>query len=124
MSDRPLRRRTDAEPRDPLVLRALVVDDDENYRFFLGTLVGRFGFNVTSAIDGQHALDLIAGNPPFDLLIVDCEMPRLNGLELIAQIRGDDRYADVHAVMITAREDPQTKISALRLGYDDFMTKA
>src|SRR5438477_5793572 len=124
MTDRPLRRRSDLEPHDPLALRALVVDDDENYRFFLATLVGRFGFGVTNAADGQQALEIIEANPPFDLLIVDYEMPRINGLDLITQVRAEDRYADVHAVMITAREDIHTKISALRLGYDDFMTKS
>lgn len=124
MNDQPLRRRKDFEPQEPIVLRALVVDDDDNYRFFLSTLVTRFGFVVTTASDGQQALDAIAVNAPFDLLLVDFEMPRVNGLELIAQIRAEDRYADVHAVMITAREDVQTKITALRLGFDDFMTKS
>src|SRR5438105_1919286 len=121
MTDRPLRRRSDLEPHDPLALRALVVDDDENYRFFLATLVGRFGFGVTNAADGQQALEIIEANPPFDLLIVDYEMPRINGLDLITQVRAEDRYADVHAVMITAREDIHTKISALRHGGDEFI---
>jgi len=124
MTDRPLRRRSDLDPQDPFVLRALVVDDDENYRFFLSTLVARFGFQVTTASDGHQALETIAANTPFDLLLVDFEMPRVNGLELITQVRAEERYIDVHAVMITAREDVQTKITALRLGFDDFMTKS
>jgi len=124
MIDRPLRRRSDYEPNEPASLRALIVDDDEHYRFFISTLASRFGFNVTSAVDGQMALATIADGPAFDLLIVDCEMPRLNGLEMITQVRAEDRYADVYAVMLTAREDVQTKISALRLGYDDFLTKS
>src|SRR5438552_3345339 len=124
MIDRPLRRRSDYEPNEPASLRALIVDDDEHYRFFISTLASRFGFNVTSAVDGQMALATIADGPAFDLLIVDCEMPRLNGLEMITQVRAEDRYADVYAMMLTAREDVQTKISALRLGYDDFLTKS
>jgi diguanylate cyclase (GGDEF)-like protein len=107
-----------------MVLRALVVDDDENYRFFLSTLVGRYGFAVTCAGDGQQALDVIGGLPPFDVLIVDCEMPRVNGLDLISTVRNDERYGDVHAVMITGREDVETKINALRRGYDDFIAKS
>jgi diguanylate cyclase (GGDEF)-like protein len=124
MIDRPHRRRNDYDPGEPAPLRALVVDDDENYRFFLSTLVGRFGFVATAAADGVKALETIAGNPPFDLLLVDFEMPRMNGLDFIAQVRADDRYADVHAVMVTAHEDVQTKIGALRLGYDDFLMKS
>jgi len=121
--DRPLRRRSDFEPGEPAPLRALVVDDDENYRFLLSTLISRFGFNVTAVMDGVQALATIAEAPLFDLLIVDCEMPRLSGLELITSIRAEERYADVYAVMLTARQDVQTKLSALRLGYDDFMIK-
>ena len=124
MTERPLRRRSDYEPNDAMVLRALVVDDDENYRFFLSTLIGRYGFSVTTAGDGQQALDIISQAPPFDVLIVDCEMPRVNGLDLISNVRDEERYSDVHAVMITAREDVETKISALRLGYDDFIAKS
>jgi diguanylate cyclase (GGDEF)-like protein len=124
MTDRPLRRRTDLEPNESPALRALVVDDDDNYRFFLSTLVSRYGFTVTGVMDGHYALSAIADAPVFDLLIVDCEMPRLSGLELITAIRAEDRYSDVFAMMITARHDVQTKLSALRLGYDDFMTKS
>lgn len=124
MTERPFRRRSDFEPNDSVALRALVVDDDENYRFFLSTLVSRYGFTVTSASDGQQALERISDAPPFDVLIVDCEMPRVNGLDLIANVRGEERYSDVHAVMITARDDVETKISALRLGFDDFIAKS
>jgi len=124
MIERPLRRRSDYEPNEPAPLRALVVDDDENYRFFLATLVGRFGFVATTAADGVKALETIADAAVFDLLLVDFEMPRMNGLDFIAQVRAEERYADVHAVMVTARDDVQTKISALRLGYDDFLMKS
>jgi diguanylate cyclase (GGDEF)-like protein len=122
MSDKPLRRRSDAEPSEP-ALRALIVDDDENYRLFLSAVVSRFGFAAVSATDGEHALEILASSPQFELLLIDFEMPRQNGLQAIAAIRADDRFADAFAVMITARDDVQTKIDALRLGYDDHITK-
>jgi diguanylate cyclase (GGDEF)-like protein len=124
MHNRPLRRRSDLDPYEPLALRALIVDDDEHYRFYLATLVSRFGFHATSVGDGEQAIAAITDAPLFDLLIVDCEMPRLSGLEVITRVRAEERYVDVFAVMLTAREDVQTKISALRLGYDDFLTKS
>lgn len=122
MSDKPLRRRSDAEPAEPN-LRALVVDDDENYRLFLSAVGSRFGFATVSATDGEQALEILNSSPLFDLLLIDFEMPRQNGLQTIALVRSDDRFADAFAVMITAREDVQTKIDALRLGYDDYITK-
>ena len=123
MPEKPLRRRSDGEPNEPS-LRALIVDDDENYRFFLSTVVKRFGFATTSASNGTQAIEILHNSPPFDFLLIDYEMPNGDGLETIAAIRGDERFSDAFAVMITARNDVQTKIEALRLGYDDYINKS
>src|SRR5688572_15374643 len=100
----PLRRRTDREPAEPAPLRALVVDDNDAYRAYVAKLVARFGFAVSTCSDGLEATEVLR-DQLFDLLVVDCEMPRLGGLELIGRIREDERFADVYAVMLTARED-------------------
>lgn len=124
MTNSPLRRRSDAQTDDPGPLRALVVDDHEGYRGYIATIVERFGFQVRECADGAEALQALHGEPPFHLLIVDCEMPRMSGLALIGAVRAQEQYADTYAVMLTAREDLETKISALRLGFDDFMVKS
>ena len=123
MSEKPLRRRADGEPYDAS-LRALIVDDDENYRFLLSSIVSRFGFTTASAADGSQALEILDVAPPFDLLLIDLEMPRVNGLETITAIRADPRFAESFAVMITGRDDVATKIEALRRGFDDYISKA
>jgi diguanylate cyclase (GGDEF)-like protein len=105
-------------------LRVLIVDDDENYRIWLAALLRRFGFAVSTAPDGLAAIEFIEECPAFDLLIVDCEMPRMDGLAFIQQARSHERGIDVFALMITGREDIETKISALRLGFDDFIVKS
>ncbi len=87
-------------------------------------LASQFGFSVTGCGDGAEALEILHEGSFFDLLIVDSETPRLSGLELIGAVRDHDIHSDVYAVMLTAREDVGTKIEALRLGFDDFMTKA
>lgn len=123
MSERPLRRRSDGEPSDAS-LRALIVDDDENYRFLLSSIVSRFGFATTSAGDGTQALEILDIAPPFDLLLIDLQMPRVDGLQTITSIRADPRFSEAFAVMITGHDDVQTKIEALRLGYDDYISKS
>ena len=124
MSTPPFRRRTDSAPSEPTPLRALIVDDDENYRAYVVQVARRFGFaSVLQASDGAEALVVMRDNH-FDILIIDCEMPRCNGLDLIAAVRAQDRHADVYAVMLTARDDVETKISALRLGFDDYILKS
>ena len=123
MSEKPLRRRGDGEATEA-TLRALIVDDDENYRFLLSSIVRRFGFATTSAADGTQALEILDIAPPFDLLLIDFQMPRADGLETITAVRADPRFAESFAVMITGHEDVRTKIEALRLGYDDYISKS
>jgi diguanylate cyclase (GGDEF)-like protein len=119
------RRRTDHEPGELVPLRALVVDDNDAYRAYIAALVNRYGFTVLACNDGEEALGILGeGNRTFDLLVVDCEMPRVGGLELIVRARDIERHADVFAVMLTGREDIETKLTALRLGYDDFVLKS
>ncbi|MCU1346988.1 MAG: diguanylate cyclase [Acidobacteria bacterium] len=118
------RRRTDADHGDPAPLRALIVDDDEQYRAYLKAMVRRQGFAVTTAGDGAEAVTLMHDCLAFDLIIVDCEMPRMNGLELIATLRRNPVCADTYSMMLTGRTDVETKITALREGFDDFLVKS
>ena len=119
----PLRRRSDVDSNGTPNLRALIVDDDDNYREFIGTLLTRFDFAVAHAGDGDEAVSQLA-ECAFDLLIIDCEMPKLNGLELIERVRSNRRCADIYALMLTGHEDLDTKITALRAGFDDFIHKS
>lgn len=119
----PHRRGTDQDTSGSPALRALVVDDDVNYRSYIGALLKRFDFEIVNASDGAEAADAL-DDCAFDLLIIDCEMPRLNGLELIKEVRGNRRCTDTYALMLTGREDLDTKIMALRAGFDDFMMKS
>ena len=120
----PLRRRTDHDTADAAPLRALVVDDDEGYRRWIAEVVSRFGFNVTACGDGADALAELRQSPNVHLVIVDCEMPRMSGLALIAALRATEEWGDLYAMMITGRETLETKISALRVGFDDFVFKS
>jgi two-component system cell cycle response regulator len=123
MSHAPLRRRSDIEPNEP-ALRALIVDDDEQYRHYVAMLLARFGFVTIDAPDGEQALDILRNTAPFDMLIVDFEMPRVTGTQLISAVRSEDRFGEVFAMMLTGRDDLETKVNALRMGFDDFVQKS
>jgi two-component system chemotaxis response regulator CheY len=103
-------------------LRLLAVDDDPDYRAYVRVVAARQGWLVDTADDGDAALELLS-NQRFDLLLVDFEMPRLNGLQFIARIRDDESLRNSYAIMLTARGDMDTKIEALTAGFDDFMPK-
>jgi len=119
----PLRRLTDFDPADPPRLRALIVEDDENYSAYIAALLRRFAFDTTRCSEGHAALRALE-EAAYDLAIVDCEMPGMSGLELITTLRTHPRGEELYALMLTGRTDLDTKISALRLGYDDFLVKS
>jgi len=119
----PLRRRTDVDSSGLPPLRALVAEDDDNYAAYIAALLRRFGFDVTITADGNAAL-AAANDHPFDVAVIDYAMPGMNGLELISALRNLHSCADLYALMVTAHTELETKVAALRLGYDDFITKA
>ena len=83
----------------------------------------RLGFAVETAIDGLDALEKL-NTQAFDLVISDLEMPRMNGFDLIRVIRDSPALAAQYVVMLTSHEDVQSKVTALTIGYDDFLTKS
>jgi two-component system chemotaxis response regulator CheY len=115
-------RRHQSASTDAQQLRLLVVDDDPNYLGYVAALTRKLGFWVDVADDGHAALQrLTAGS--YDIAIIDYEMPRLSGVELITRIRSDETLKSIYAMMITGREDIDTKLTALEAGFDDFLTK-
>ncbi len=104
-------------------LRLLIVDDDPTDSAYVSALTRRLGFWVDAAPDGETALQRLA-LAPFDIAIIDYEMPRLTGVETIARIRADEGLKSIYAIMLTGHEDIDTKLKALDAGFDDFLTKA
>lgn len=118
-----LRRRNDLPP-EPLAepIRVLIVEDDENFCVWLASIARRLGLAVTTAAHGVEALKRLSA-ARFDLLISDFEMPRKDGLALIAEVRANPEMSGLYAVMLTAHDELSVKVTALSLGYDDFLAK-
>jgi diguanylate cyclase (GGDEF)-like protein len=100
----------------------LIAEDDENFGQWLATVARRLQLEVVTAVDGAEAFDLLRSGD-FDMLISDYEMPKKDGLELIAAVRAEPSTGGLYAVMLTAHDRPAVKINALTLGYDDFLAK-
>ncbi|MEA2339388.1 MAG: hypothetical protein QOE82_3395 [Thermoanaerobaculia bacterium] len=119
----PLRRRNDLPPDAPVEsIRVLIVEDDDNFCTWLASIARRLGLSVTTAANGAEALKRLAASR-FDLLISDFKMPRKDGLELIAEVRARPETSGLYAVMLTAHDELSVKVTALTLGYDDFLAK-
>ncbi len=84
----------------------------------------RFGFSVTACRDGAETIGVIDSGDAFDIAIIDCEMPRGNGFQIIDVLRKSPANRDIYAVMLTAREEIETKVRALENGFDDFLGKS
>jgi len=101
--------------------RVLVADDDPQMRRLIRIVLQREGFEVLEANDGLDALELIEQDA-VDLVILDVDMPRLNGLGVLEEIRAQMRTASLPVIILTALQD-DTEEKALDLGAQDYLTK-
>ena len=97
----------------------LVVDDDPKIRSVLGRGLRFEGYDVQIAASGQEALQL-ARDTPFDLVVLDLTMPRMDGLEVCRRLR---RGVSIPILMLTARDAVADRIVGLDSGADDYLTK-
>jgi chemosensory pili system protein ChpA (sensor histidine kinase/response regulator) len=101
---------------------ALVVDDSITVRRVTQRLLERNGMRVITARDGVDALALLQEHTP-DVILLDIEMPRMDGYEVASRVRGDPRLADVPIIMITSRVGEKHRTRAIELGVDDYLGK-
>ena len=102
--------------------RVLIVDDEPNVRLVLRTALGSVGYEVVDAEDGQKALEqLSSGGASFDLALLDLQMPRMDGMELLSRLR--DAGSAVPVVILTAHGSIPEAVTAMKLGAIDFLTK-
>ncbi|WP_381559140.1 SpoIIE family protein phosphatase [Streptomyces eurythermus] len=102
--------------------RVLVADDNADMREYLTRILVTAGYEVTTVTDGVEALQSARRSTP-DLVVSDVMMPRLDGLELVARLRGDARTASVPVLLLSARAGQEASIEGLRAGADDYLVK-
>ena len=103
-----------------MVATVLVVDDDREHNQALAKIFERAGYRVRTAGDGQEALTILTERP-FDLVITDLRMPRMNGLDLLRNIRAISPHLPV--VIVTAFGEWTTYMQAMNCGCVDYLNK-
>jgi len=103
-------------------MHALIVDDSASMRAILKRTLSERGFEVTAAGNGSDALTLMAQLAPH-LVLVDWNMPGMNGFELLCEIRRQPRYASVKVVMVTTETNKAEMSHALAAGADEYIMK-
>ncbi|WP_263261340.1 Hpt domain-containing protein [Pseudomonas sp. RIT-PI-S] len=107
-------------PAKPLLV--MVVDDSVTVRKVTSRLLERHGVRVITARDGVEAWQMLAEQQP-DVLLVDIEMPRMDGFELVGRLRADPRLAAIPVIMITSRTGEKHRQRAMALGVSEFLGK-
>lgn len=102
--------------------KVLVVDDEPNIVLSLEFLMQQAGFEVTTAGDGETALELVTQTLP-DLILLDISLPGISGFEVLAELRSQEAYKRLPIVMLTAHGREVEKEKGLALGADDYITK-
>jgi len=100
----------------------LIVDDSITTRSLEKSILEAYGYGVEVAVDGLQALEAIRHNPP-DLVITDVMMPRLNGFQLLEQMKGTPGMKEIPVILVTSLESREEQERGLALGADAYIVK-
>lgn len=104
-------------------MQALVIDDSRVMRKLLGTMLGHLGFEVAEAGNGVEGLAQIeAGSLP-DVVLVDWNMPEMNGVDMIRAVRGRRDWDALRILMVSSETSPGQVSEALAAGADEYLMK-
>ena len=113
----------DGEPPAHIQARVLIADDEPIARMIVRRLLERENFRVLEAANGKQAVDIAMRERP-DLMIIDLNMPEMDGYEAIARLRRDITVAATLPIMVlTSEEGPAVESRVLELGADDYIVK-
>ena len=104
-------------------MQALVVDDSRAMRAILTRLLDGLGFDVAQAGDGQEALEVLGGGVRPDVILVDWNMPVMDGLTFIKHCRAHDEYRDIVLMMVTTESEQAQIVRALAAGAHEYVIK-
>jgi two-component system cell cycle sensor histidine kinase/response regulator CckA len=102
--------------------RVLIVDDEAVNRRLLELLLASDGLTLMTASGGEQALAIVSAQAP-DLILLDAMMPGLSGFDVAARIKGSVETKNIPIIMITALDDKNSRMRALNVGVEDFLTK-
>ena len=104
-------------------MRALVVDDSSAMRAILRMALKKQGFEVAEAKHGVEGLSTLEARSDFDLILIDWNMPQMNGFELLRRIRSQPRYSPTKIMMVTTETELGHMVTALEAGANEYVMK-
>jgi two-component system, chemotaxis family, chemotaxis protein CheY len=104
-------------------MRALIVDDSSAMRAVLSMTLKRRGFEILQAKDGFEALTVLSASGQPDLILIDWNMPGMNGLELLSRIRQQPEFNAARVLMVTTETGMGQMAEAIAAGADEYIMK-
>lgn len=104
-------------------MQALVVDDSRAMRTILGKIVTSLGFEVITAVHGKDALEQLTAGARPQLMLLDWNMPEMNGYELLQHVRRDPAHAATKIIMVTTETEMTQVQNALAAGANEYVMK-
>jgi two-component system chemotaxis response regulator CheY len=104
-------------------MRALVVDDSRAVRLIVGKTLRELGIDVVEASNGREALERMAEHSDVELVLVDWNMPEMNGLDYIKAVRAQRDYDGVRIMMVTSEAEQEQVVRALDAGANEYLMK-
>jgi two-component system chemotaxis response regulator CheY len=102
----------------------MVIDDSRAMRMILSRTLQGFGYQVAQAANGKDALAQIHGEGPrFSLFLVDWNMPEMNGLEFVKNLRAEPQFGSIPVVMVTTETEADQMSAALEAGANEYVIK-
>ena len=102
---------------------ALVIDDSRTMRTIIGTILRQIGMDVIEAGTGLQGLEQLEQNPDVDLVLVDWNMPEMNGLDFIKAMRAQYTYDHIRILMVTSETQLEQVTKAMSAGADEYLMK-
>lgn len=104
-------------------MHALIIDDSRAMRRIITKIVSPFGFDILEAENGQEGLEILKATDNIEVVMVDWNMPVMNGLEFVKAVRAESRFLTQKIIMVTTETEPAQMARALMAGVDEFVMK-
>jgi two-component system chemotaxis response regulator CheY len=104
-------------------MRALVIDDSRTVRIIIGKILREIGVEVLEAGNGREALEQLERNPDVELLLVDWNMPEMNGFDFLRAVRAQRAYDGVRVLMVTSESQSEQVVKAMSAGANEYLMK-
>jgi two-component system chemotaxis response regulator CheY len=104
-------------------MRALVVDDSRTVRIIIGQILRELGIEVVEAATGLEALEQIQRQPDVELMLVDWNMPEMNGIDFIRAVRSQRAFDTTRILMVTSEAQSDHVAEAIQAGANEYLMK-